>query len=519
MTKRIKNTATALSVAVIMLVGSNAFAKPSVLVNAAGSSGAFQAFALAALQGTCGTNSWTKKSTAAGVDGRSASIPLEVGNIWIIWDNAKTKVCSYLAVDSVIGQQLFFAVPRATLSIPASSIGTAGDNLIPTQTDTTLDSAVYSALNGKVFNAAPTDIRPEDALFAENRALASLNSSYSGLGYGPGPIGTPIVSTFSGSTSTPVAFNLTGNDPITGQTVKSYTTTNVGAQAVMVVVNNLQTGSKGNFSNVAAFQNVNRFDLTQAVNGTYGSTRDLSSASGLPAVPLNVILREPTSGTYNTMEFNIPRNLEFNSTQELGVNPGAGGNNNPLNLPNSGGGWRKRAIGNGEELKQVANSANGDVIGYGFWSTGNFAAYVDDVRYLTVDGVDPLFSSYSGGFFPTCTIPCPGIVQFTNVLNGSYPIWNVLRVTTSKPIPSGVSSLIAAAQSAVVNVSPDFVPINAMNVFRSHFSRPESKRPISNGHISGVPEAGGDVGGTVITVQADLDNVADTGKEFIGFKQ
>jgi len=514
MTKRIKKTAVALTLAVMMCAGLNSYAKVTVLVNAAGSSGAFQAFAIAALQ-QCGTNSWTKKSTAAGVDGRSASIPLEVGNIWIVWNTAKTQVCSYIAVDSVIGQQLFFAVPRATLSIPASEIGQPGDNLIPTQTDTTLDSTIYSALNGATFNAAPTDIRPEDALFAENRALGTLNSTYTGLGYGPGPIGTPVVSTFSGTTSTPVAFNLTGTDPITGETVKAYTTTNVGAQAVMVVVNNLQTTSSGDFSNVAAFQNVNRFDLTQALNGTYGLTRDLSSTPGLPAVPLNVILREPTSGTYNTMEWNIPRNVEFNSTQELGVNPAV---NNPLDITNVGGGWRKRAIGNGEELKQVANSANGDVLGYGFWSTGNYANYVNDVRYLTVDGVDPLFANYAGGFFPTCTIPCPGVVQFTNILNGSYPIWNILRVTTAKTIPAGVSALIQAAQSAVVNVSPDFVPITAMNVFHSHFGRPQSKK-ISNGHISGVPEAGGDVGGSVITVQADLDNVTDTGKEYLGYKQ
>jgi len=524
MTKRIKETAVALALAVMMFAGSYSYAKPTLLVNAVGSTGAFQAFAIAALSGspaTCGTNSWTAKNVAAGVDGRSNQIPLEVGNIWIVWNNTMTQVCSYLAVDSVIGQQLFFAVPRATLSIPSGEIGQPGANLIPNQSDTPLPSAIYSALNGKTFNCAPTDIRPEDALFAENRALAPLDSKYDGLGYGPGPIGTPVVSFFSGTTSTPVAWNLTGNDPITGEPVKLYTTTDVGAQALMVVVNNLQTGSSGDFSNVSAFQNINRFDLTQVLNGTYGLTRDISSTPGLPAVPMNVITREPTSGTYNTLEFNIPRNIEFNSTQELGVNPGAGGNNNPLNLPNGaaplGGGSRWRAVGNGEELKEVANSANGNVLGYGFWSTGNYANYVNDVRYLTVDGVDPLFANYAGGFFPTCTIPCPGVVQFTNILNGSYPIWNVLRVTSGKPMPAGVAALIAASQDAVINDSPDYVAISQLNVFRSHFSRPQSKKT-SNGHISGVQEAGGDVGGCVITVQADLDSVKDTGKEYIGCK-
>src|SRR5208337_4799725 len=115
---------------------------------------------------------------------------------------------------------------------------------------------------------------------------------------------------------------------ITGEPVKGYTTTPVGAQVVMYVVNNLQSAGAGDFSNLAAFQNINRFDLTRVLNGTYGLTRDLTSTPGLPAVPLNVIVREPTSGTYNTTEFNIPRNVEFNSTQELGVDPAV---NNPLN--------------------------------------------------------------------------------------------------------------------------------------------------------------------------------------------
>ena len=92
-------------------------------------------------------------------------------------------VCAYIAVDSVIGSQLFFAVPRPTISIPSSEIGENGGNLVPTLTDTPLPQAVYSAINGLPFNAAPADIRPEDALFAVNRALGKLNkTNYNGLG-------------------------------------------------------------------------------------------------------------------------------------------------------------------------------------------------------------------------------------------------------------------------------------------------------------------------------------------------
>jgi hypothetical protein len=203
------------------------------------------------------------------------------------------------------------------------------------------------------------------------------------------------------------------------------------------------------------------------------------------------------------------------STQELGVNPSAP-NGNPLNLAGPNGGWRRRVIGNGEMVTELGNAANGNVLGYGFWSTGNFASLTSTARYLMVDGVDPLFSSYAGGFLPSCVAPCPGIVTFTNVLNGSYPAWNVLTFTTAKPVPPGVQALINDLQSFVVNTVPDFVPITSMNVFRSHYN--QSGKVGSNGYKANNPEAGGSVQGAVFTVQSDLDEITDTGKEIIGFK-
>jgi len=150
-----------------------------------------------------------------------------------------------------------------------------------------------------------------------------------------------------------------------------------------------------------------------------------------------------------------------------------------------------------------------------------------DVRYLTLDGVDPIFPSYSGGTLPpNCTSGCAGEVSFTNVINGSYPAWTILRIATSSTVPAGVQALLTNAQNAAINTIPDFVPFDYngsqyMTVFRSHFSRPglKSGTRISNGHISGVPEAGGDEGGAVFVLQADLDNITDTGLELIGFKQ
>lgn len=519
MTTRISKTVATVALAVMMFTGLNSYAVTTkILFNGVGASVLFNTFALAAYSDSqCGTNIWTYKKGGNGIDGRSSEIPAENGNIWIVWDTSLTTVCAYLSIDATVGAQLFFAVPKATLSIPSSEIGAAGQNLVPTLTDTTLPQAVYTALNTKAFNAAVLDSRPEDALFAETRVLAAYDPiHYNGLGYGPGPIGTAIQSTFSSTSATPVAFAISGTDPITGQTVPGWTATDVGADPEVIFVNTENTGSNGDFSNTAAFQNVDRFPLTLALNGTFGYTRDLSNVPGLDAQPLNVILREPLAGAFNTLEFSVPRSVEIGSTQELGVNPAQTGGN-PLDITNPGGGWRKRALSSSEEVAEVGTSANGNVLGYTYWSTGNFASVVNNTRYLTVDGIDPLYASYAGGFFPTCTAPCPGLVSFTNIINGSYPIWSVYRVATAHTVPAGVAALITAAQTQAATTIPDFVPFNQLAVFRSHYTL--SGKIASNGFITGKAEAGGDLGGAVFPIQADVDFYADTAKELVGFKQ
>lgn len=517
MTKPSTTIAATLALAVMLFAGMNCFAATGLLVNAVGSTGAFNAFALAADSATseCGDNIWTQKNGGSGIDSRSPSIPANTGNIWIVWNNAQTVACSYLAVDSVIGQQLFFAVPRGTISISSSLIGSAGGNLIATLTDSPLPSAVYNLVNDKVFNCAPSDIRPEDALFAETRALAALDTvHYNGLGYGPGPVGTTILTAQgSGKSSTPVAFALAGKDPITGGTVPGWASTNVAGQVVMVFVNTSDTSAGGLGS--AAVTNVDRFVLADIFNGTLTRTRDLTPAAGLPSVGIHAYLREPTSGTYNTFEFCIPRSLEINSAQELGVDPSQP-DGNPLDITYASGGTRERVIGTGEMVSTVG--ATSDAIGYSFWSTTNFAKVISTTKYLTVDGIDPLYPAYlyTNGVFPTCTAPCPGLIPFTNVLNGSYPIWNILRVTSPTPVPAAVATLISQAQASAANI-PDVVPYSSMQVFRAHYF--QSGKGPADGFIAGHKESGGDMGGAVFTVQADLDVYADTGKEIQGEKQ
>jgi hypothetical protein len=375
--------------------------------------------------------------------------------------------------------------------------------------DEAIPANIIADLNGRPFNAAPTDIRPEDAKFGTTRALTPLTSG--GLGYGPGPIGADIVSAFSTKFAQVVDFNISGTDPITGKGVPASTTLSVGAQVLLVLVNASDT-LKGHLGN-AAFKNVDRFVLAKVFDGTLTRTRDLIPSSGLADFPLHVLNREPLSGTFNTFEFCIPRSVEVGSTQELGVNPAV---NNPLNLkdPHDTDAMRQRVIGTGEMVSEVGTIT--DSIGYAFFSFGNVKPIVATGKYLAVDGVDPLYDHYSvsNGVLPTCAAPCPGVLTFPNVVNGSYPIWNVLRVATTSPAPAGVVTLVSAAQFQVASI-PEIVPIAQLHVFRSHYF--QAGLLPSNGHRKA--EAGGDVGGAVFNVQADLDNILDTGKELTGFRQ
>jgi ABC-type phosphate transport system substrate-binding protein len=376
--------------------------------------------------------------------------------------------------------------------------------------DVALPVAVYNALNNAPFNAGMTDIRPEDALFATNRALAPLTPGRSGLGYGPPPIGVPIQSAFSTKTAVPVLFALSGTDPISGLPITfNYATSSVGASPVVVFVNSTMTGS-GHLGN-STFTNVPRFVLAFAQNGALSITRDLMNKTGLPQIGLHTLLREPLSGTYNTMEFNVARSVEVGSSQENNVTPPG---DNPLNQSYGTGGSRQRVVGTGEMVSEVSTIA--DSLGYAFWGFGNFAGVIGTTKYVTVDGVDPIRQTYTNGLFPTCTSPpCVGALTFPNIKNGSYPIWSVLRIVTVSPVPSGIQALYNAALTEATQI-PDFVPATQLNVFRSHYTQIVAA---SNGIIAGHPESGGDMGGAVFTVQADKDYFTQTGVEILQRKQ
>ena len=518
-----------------------------VKVSIVGSSAMFPGSAVAAFSDVCSTrvgsdcHHWSinGKTTggnnfAQGVDSRSASIKPEGGSLWVVWDNATSPatIWAYLSVDSVVGNRLFFAVPRASLQVDPSATSTAGKNLVPSsimlnrQTnlpqadEASLPSAVL-ALVQTTFTTGATDIRPEDAKFATNRILAAYNAAnLNGLGYGvpaascPGAtslIGCPILGSFGGGAANPVQFSLAGvKDPFTGLKAPPSVTLSVGAAPVIFVYNNTGAGlSGGGFTNITFTTAGNLF------NGTKGLASDIG---GTGSNPLTVILRESLSGTMNTTEFNVfrvalaPKFLAAKNSQEKGIDL-TQPNTNPLNLASGNGGVRVRGIGTGQVIS--GNSGVGgilhiaDSVGYTFFSYGNVAAIAGAAgvgRYVTLDGVDGIQSAYSGGVLPLCTAPCPVTpgTSFPHLRDGSYRAWSILRVVTDKTGPNftNTQALVTAVQNEVNSTVPDFVPAIAttdgdpgMPYYRSHFKVTGVTGTPNNGNSNPTLEKGGDVGG------------------------
>ncbi|MBZ5679201.1 MAG: hypothetical protein LAO24_03735 [Acidobacteriia bacterium] len=328
------------------------------------------------------------------------------------------------------------------------------------------------------FNAAGTDIRPEDALFATTRALTNYNGivppafhggTLTGLGYGAtggvasagctggtANVGCGIQDSFNqNAIFNVINFKLTGSDPISLGVLPKYSTLSVGAAPMMVIAGNEDTSNLGStFTDAVGntnytYNNINRETLSEVFSGYTGCVADLQSSSatnlGAGAAPLQVLNREPLSGTYNTFEFTATR-IYYGGPTANATTPNANSDNgqeqfndpnvfpshtgatdctfssgaypnancfNPMYLSYDGsnikvgskcqgtaGGVapglpvRLRTIGSGMEVKgvigglNVAASANTKVfnpIGYAFWSYGN---------------MDPLCSTISGD---TCT--------------------------------------------------------------------------------------------------------------------
>jgi hypothetical protein len=467
------------------IVGLASVANAQVQFVGVGSSAMFNTISAAAFTDLCSTragsdcrhwsasgkNTADNQNWAQGVDSRNNAIPPEAGTFFVAWDNNSSpiKIWSYLSVDTIVGQRLFFAVPRATQQVDSGALTAAGQNKVPAaillnhqtsadQPDETagIPSAVLSAIQ-TTFTAAISDVRPEDAKFEVNRILATFNASGTGLGYGnpanatcfqapdswtvSNILGCPIYGTWGGR-SVPVQYALTGTDPFTAKPAWKYKTIEVGAEPIMFVYNASNAsglGVLGADGNVA-FKNLNRITAAEVFNGALGRGQDLdpSLTAALQGISVNPpvfpILREPLSGTMTTTEFNVFRTIEMQkdlpnaSSQETGVNLGnsCALNSNcpdPLYLPGPGSSIRYRAIGTGAEISGVSNVGGvkhiADSIGYAFFSFGNVNPIGGSSgvgRYVTLDGVDPINAAYgtyvsdgvtyNPGQLPLCLAPC-----------------------------------------------------------------------------------------------------------------
>lgn len=529
--------------------------------------------------GTASPCHWTTGSKIFTLtDSRFTPNVVDTGSAWITW-SAGSGTCAAptgafvvnldVNVDSTVGNRCFFAVMPGSAPAGGSgcvlttsaTAGTAGAGALNLPTaDTALPAAIVTLLatgnSGSPFhmNSAATDIRPEDAAFATLRALTPcgqvVSGQYLGLGYQTSTpfLGTAIAGSslnHAGSGSFNVAgFNLTGTDPVTGGAVRSFQVDPVGAVPVVIFVNPSDTTGLGSL----AVTNIDRAVLSGYFDGTLGRVTDIiPQAFTSNAVGTFVYVREPLSGTYNTMEFNIPNNQENQSSIDVGL-AALNAFNNGLTAPNlncgvSGtqgtgatatvlqnplqetglhtgvsGGGRFRAIGTGNMVAAVL--AQSDGMGFAFWSAANFKnALASNAKYLTVDGIDPIQETWSDGTVPTAGNDLLGNVTFAHVKDGSYPIWSQLRVECDKTTScTAVGALATDALSFLSPFQPDFVPTTQLAIFRSHFAPPGINFPCTagantpdNGASGSEVECGGDVGGMVYSQQADGDYNADNG--------
>jgi hypothetical protein len=534
----------------------------------AGSSGALNSFAVASqLSSVCndGPNFWSQGSTASNGMQDANGSPLEKGTMWIAYDGASTGVgttayCVYVSVDSVVGNRLYFSTgpgsTRSTLQLGGSLVGGSKVPLVPDNlgNSDTLPSAVATFLTGKPITAGVSDIRPEDALFATLRTR-------SGLGWG----NNPICSAYSASSAQTISYTLEGDDPISGEPVPAYSTINVGAYPVMFFYNKSATG--GTNLGTLLPTDINSHNIAAIFGGDTGQTTDLGhfaagtyNIGGGPAPggePLTVLVREPISGTYNTVLWQAVRDSGTVQDMETifpaptanactGPFPPTSPSGNPSYVVTSKGTTYARVIGTSQAVSEGNSIAN--AIGFGFWTFSTFAnSNASNLNYLTVDGVDPLESAPTGGAFPQCAagppVVCP-VLPLTGVVNGSYRVWNIIRVIspTSGTPATNVASFVVTAQNQTVSPTThpvtDFVPFVAngkqyLSVMRSHYAAPTGVTQVCNSTTNineqvngpvpaglvGCPEGGGDMAGAIFTWGADIDAYLFSGSELINYLQ
>jgi hypothetical protein len=530
-------------------VSSNA---QSLAFSAAGSSALFLELGEGAAEApTNATCLWSYGSGA--VQALDPSTAVDKGQVWIEWTpgtgtctapGSNSLVYVYLQTDSVVGDRCLFngCVLQGSSAGDPTTLADAGLITESAGTQVTnVPASVWNVINGVAVNAAGTDIRPEDAEFAITRALtpcgqvvgtfnplAVSTNQYLGLGYNTytgSASNETIDSYYSSSTFNVVQFSLPS----------TFYVQPVGADPIIVFTNS--TDPSGTGFNSGAIQNIQRTTLALFLDGSLGKTADATPPgyTGGTSTATTTIIREPLSGTYNTMEYNVPNTLVSQTSQDVGAEQlpaqqncsGTSVASNPMNIENSTwGSYRNRAIGTGEEIKQAF--LNNDTLAYAFWGVSNFASAPSTAKYLTVDGVDPIAQNYdlTNGVIPVTATQLTK-VGFYHIKDGTYPIWSLLRlVTTNASVEPTLLALAQSASDFSTQAHPDFVPyyikagtkyVSNLHVERSHFTPPGigfTKTPV-NGRCGLDTEVGGDVGGVILNCQVDDDYATATGNDYI----
>lgn len=511
-------TAAALGAAALTLLPGSAKAQTATVdFIAAGSSAQFSTFTHAFFDQSY-TNHYSTGSSSnfTIADPNAPNENAQVAVYWKTDGSGVYHVAAFYQVDSTVGVRAYFNSDTVTSPSTPPAAGNLG---YPTSGDVTPPAAVLSALSGAAVTVGATDITPEDARVATQRSIS--------LGYSTT---NPIRSAVATTTANPVPFSLTA---------KQFNLVALGAVPVVVFINNGPTfaaiGTNQKNAPLASNLNINSFTLAGFLSGQFNRTSDLIFAAGAAGNPVHTYVREPLSGTYNTMEYTNPESIAklafttglqsgsigVSGGQENGVSASA---NNPLNEPSTGStvnfaapanSGRIRAIGTGQLVRAV-NSDTVDSLGYAFYSAGTFTINnasgqnIDTLRYLTVDGADPLQDSYTGGSIVTAN------VTYRNIINGGYPLWSILRVVTPKSLSTAAAGIINQAQGE--DGGTDFASAKTLRVFRSYHQTPYTVGSVSSGN-NGVAANGGDVGGAVFTINDDIDAYNDSGTDLSGLRQ
>ncbi len=512
---------------------------------------------------------WTSGKTANIVARDTRPVPGggsnvdEQGNIWVTWSAGSTGSCgtpsgtginiySYMQLDSVVGNKCYFMVDSTgtpgCIQIFNVAASAPGANLLPGYTDTNMPSVIQGALNNTRFTYAGTDIRPEDAQFATNRMFAPCGSiiyrnpydleyrlTY-GLGYANSStpnVGLQVNSAFTSSFFNVINYNFSGPDPFNpAYNAPQFQVDTVGAQPIIVAVSPA-TDTAG----IAGASDISTYTLAMFYDGVLARSTDLAGVTNTN--PVITLVREPLSGTYNTFEFSVPNSSQFHKTQDDFFCSGGAVYSQTMDIASSTGGVagavRKRVIGTSQMVSELETPA-GDSLGYFFWSAAN-ANGATNVKYLTVNGVDPLLDSYGAcltcgpgntpltfgpGVLPqaggTGTTPPLTAVTFKNLNAGDYPAWSALRLI-GRPGSIPVANII----SGLAGINPtqhDYISPANLKVWHAHFpiygivggqADGPTLNPATPGDLcsGGATEVGGDAGGANLPKQVNADYCHD----------